>query len=343
MSLATPLVSVLTPVYNDAEYLAECIESVLAQSYTNWEYTIVDNCSTDESCAIAQKYAARDSRIRLVTNDRFLKIIENHNRTIRHLSPHSKYCKLVFADDWLYPNCLEEMVRHAEQNPAVGLVGSYTMDGRSVLWEGPLYSGHAFSGREVCREKLMGGPYVFGTMTTLLLRSDLIRKRPTFLNEQNLHADQEACYDLLQESDFGFVHQILSYSRPRPQSNNSQALEFDSIELGEYVIFLKYGPIFLNETEYRQRKAFMRRWYHAVLATNVLRLRPKTFWEYHERTLAAFDAHIERGLLSWMVVTELASRLSHPLHALHRLWQWWSRALLRVLTPNRSVRREPAR
>jgi glycosyltransferase involved in cell wall biosynthesis len=342
-SSSQPLVSVLTPVYNDAEYLSECIESVLAQTYTNWEYTIVDNCSKDESCAIAQKYAAKDARIRVVTNSDFLRIIQNHNRTIQHLSPLSKYCKFVFADDWLYPACLEEMVRHAEQNPSAGLVSSYTMDGRAVLWEGPKYSGRAFSGREVCREKLLGGPYVFGTMTTMLVRSDLIRKRPKFFNEENLHADNEACFDVLQESDFGFVHQILSYSRPRPQSNHSLAQENDSIELGEYVIFLKYGPVFLNPAEYERRKAYMCRWYHRVLATNVLRLRPQAFWQYHERTLAAFNTRIDRGLLSRMVVTELASRLSHPLHALRMLWQWWSRALLRLVSANRAVRREPAR
>src|ERR1700733_15911846 len=107
-------VSVLTPVYNGAEFLAECIESVLAQTYTNWDYTIINNCSTDESLAIAQKYAARDSRIRVVTNDRFLRIIENHNQAVRQMTPDAKYCKFVFADDWLFPHCVEEMVRAAE-------------------------------------------------------------------------------------------------------------------------------------------------------------------------------------------------------------------------------------
>ena len=61
-----PLVSIVTPVYNEAEYLAECIESVLAQSYQNWEYTIVDNCSKDGSAEIARHYAGKDRRIRLV-------------------------------------------------------------------------------------------------------------------------------------------------------------------------------------------------------------------------------------------------------------------------------------
>ncbi len=109
-----PLVSMLTPVYNGAEHLAECIESVLRQTHTNWDDTIVNNCSTDESLAIAQKYAAKNPRIRVVSNERFLRIIENHNHTIRQISPESKYCKFVFADDWLFPTCVEEMVRVAE-------------------------------------------------------------------------------------------------------------------------------------------------------------------------------------------------------------------------------------
>jgi glycosyltransferase involved in cell wall biosynthesis len=51
---AQPLVSVVTPVYNGAEYLRQCIESVLAQSYENWDYLIVNNCSKDRTLEIAQ-------------------------------------------------------------------------------------------------------------------------------------------------------------------------------------------------------------------------------------------------------------------------------------------------
>ena len=57
MITSHPFVSIVSPVYNEAEYLAECIDSVLAQTYQNWDYTIVDNCSTDGSVEIAQRYA----------------------------------------------------------------------------------------------------------------------------------------------------------------------------------------------------------------------------------------------------------------------------------------------
>lgn len=320
-----PLVSIVTPAYNEEMHLAECIESVLAQTYTNWDYTIVNNCSTDGSLAIAQRYAARDPRIRVVSNDRVMPIIENHNHTIRQISPDSKYCKFVFADDWLYPSCIEEMVRVAEKNPSVGLVGAYTMDGQCAMWSGPPYPAHRVSGREVCRSMLLGGPYVFGTMTMLLVRSDQVRNRPVFFNEDNLHADTEACYDLLRESDYGFVHQVLTFSRQRPQSNGSFAKRFDSLELGNFVIFLKYGPVFLEESKYRQRLGEMRREYHRVLAKNVLRIRPKQFWKYHKDTLAAFDSHIDKWLLTKKVITELSSHISDPLEALRRCRRWWFR------------------
>src|SRR5467141_2794214 len=74
-----PFVSVVTPFYNTAAYLPQCIESVLGQSYRNFEYVLVDNCSSDDSLAIATKYAAADSRIRIVNNSEFLGQVANYN------------------------------------------------------------------------------------------------------------------------------------------------------------------------------------------------------------------------------------------------------------------------
>ena len=76
-----PFVSIVTPVHNEAEYLSQCIESILAQTYQNWDYTIVDNCSSDGSLEIANRYAAKDPRIRVVKNPELLRAIPNHNRT----------------------------------------------------------------------------------------------------------------------------------------------------------------------------------------------------------------------------------------------------------------------
>jgi glycosyltransferase involved in cell wall biosynthesis len=323
---AHPLVSITTPARNEAQFLAECIESVLAQTYQNWDYTIVDNCSSDETLAIAQQYAAKDARIRVICNDKLLPIIQNHNHAIRQISPDSKYCKFVFADDWLYPTCIEEMVRVAEQTPSVGLVGAYTTDGQTVMWPGPPYPANCISGKEICRSMLLGGPFFVGTMTSVLVRSDLIRKRPVFFNEANLHADTQAFYDLLYESDYSYVHQVLSFNRLRPQSNTSFADDFNSIELGNFVIFLKYGPLLLDAEEYGKRIREARREYHRVLAHNLFRIRSDNFWEYHKRALKAFGAEIDWWLVAKQAASDFCTHAMHPFKAARRGKEWWTRA-----------------
>jgi glycosyltransferase involved in cell wall biosynthesis len=336
---SSPLVSVLTPVYNDAEYLAECIESVLAQTYTNWDYTILNNCSTDESLSIVRKYAAKDSRIRVVDCEQFLRIIPNHNRALRHISPDCKYCKFVFADDWLFPNCLEEMVATAERHPSIGLVSAYALGGERVLCTGLAYPSSKVSGREICRRKLLGGPDVFGAPTAQLIRADLVRERPAFYRESNLHSDTEACLDVLQESDFGFVHQVLTYSRPRENSVTSFATYFDSGILGMLVTFLKYGPVFLDEDEYRSCLNQRLKRYHRVLAKSVLRFRSRDYWSYHRETLAAVDAKIRPWLLMESVIVELLKAMAKPIAAVEAALRWWPEALSRLSGARQTVAR----
>ena len=87
-----PLVSVMTPVYNGEDFLAECIESVINQTYQNFEYIIVNNCSKDRSLQIAQEYAKKDPRIKIHDNEKFVGVIDNHNTAFNRMSPNAKYC-----------------------------------------------------------------------------------------------------------------------------------------------------------------------------------------------------------------------------------------------------------
>src|ERR1700691_640839 len=96
-----PMVSVVTPFHNTAPYLAQCIESVLAQSYSRFEYILADNCSTDGSGEIAETYARLDARIRLVRREQVLSQVQNYNSSLAVISEVSQYCKIVQADDWI--------------------------------------------------------------------------------------------------------------------------------------------------------------------------------------------------------------------------------------------------
>src|SRR6185369_9267350 len=126
----------------------------LAQTYRNWDYTIIDNCSTDRTGEIARAYASKDSRIRVCTNDTFLSVIANHNSALRHVSPQSKYVKVVFADDRIYPDCLERMVALAEANPNVGLVSAECMEGDRIICTGLPAATAVADGRDICRRHL---------------------------------------------------------------------------------------------------------------------------------------------------------------------------------------------
>ena len=118
--MSQPLVSVVTPFHNTATFLAECIESVLAQSFTQFEYILVDNCSTDGSGEIAESYARRDPRVRLIRRSQLLPQVQNYNSALAEISGDSKYCKIVQADDFIFPECLKLMVGAFEQSSQSG-------------------------------------------------------------------------------------------------------------------------------------------------------------------------------------------------------------------------------
>jgi glycosyltransferase involved in cell wall biosynthesis len=313
-------VSVVTPVYNGAEYLAECIESVLAQTYHNWDYTIVNNCSSDQSLAIAQRYAAKDPRIRVHDNSQFLRIIPNLNLTLRQTSPASKYCKMIFADDWMFRECLERMVMVAEEHPSVGIVGAYGLRGTEVICVGLPYPSTVVPGRELLRQLYLGGPYVFGTPTSVLFRSDLVRSQDPFFNEANLHADSEKCADLLRKCDFGFVHQVLTFSRERPGSLRSFSKQMNTNLAGRFHEVVTYGLDYLSKEEFegvRNQKLF--EYYKFLAKSFLLGRRDKEFWSYHKRKMIEAEAKFSRTRLARAILVEFADAALNPKRTIERL------------------------
>lgn len=284
-----PFVSVLTPVYNGEEYLRECIESVLNQNYDNWEYVLVNNQSTDNSLQIMEEYAEKDERIRIHNNEEFLPLMENLNHAFRQISPNSKYCKVVHSDDWLFPDCLVRMVEVAEKHPTVGIVSAYRLEGNYVDLDGFSYQTTFKSGKEVARKYLMQGTSKFGSPTSLLIRSDLIRKREKVYDESYLAADTGACLDFLQESDFGFVHQVLTYTRLHENSVTSNDAEENHARIHGLLKFqMEYGPYFLDEEEYQKSLKKRLNLFYILLARNL----------FEEKSIQTFNrqSHILKEL-----------------------------------------------
>ena len=285
--------TVVTPVYNGEKYLAECIESVLAQTYQYLEYIIVNNCSTDRSPEIIKYYAEKDNRIRLHNNKELISAAENHHTGFRQMSQKSKYCKVVHADDWLFPECIEKMVNLAEANTSVGIIGSYRLDGIWVNLDGLPYPSHVLSGREICRASLLGGPYVFGSPTSLLIRSDIVRNRDLFYDEARFpfFSDTAVCYEILQEWDFGFVHQVLTFTRRHNETQTTRARRLDIIN---HLILLKeYGRLYLGQGEYERCFQARLQSYYSYLGNKLPKTRDKTFWNYQRTTFERIGCRLE--------------------------------------------------
>lgn len=114
------LVSIVLPCYNGADHLAASIESCIAQTYSNWELIIVNDCSTDDSLLIMCQYAQIDSRIRIINNERNLKLPASLNRGFADAK--GQYLTWTSHDNRMAPTMLEEMVAYLEEHQDIGLV-----------------------------------------------------------------------------------------------------------------------------------------------------------------------------------------------------------------------------
>lgn len=314
-----PLVSVLTPVYNGEDYLAQCIESVLAQTYQNWEYVIVNNRSTDRSLLIAEQYAEKDKRIRIHTNSEFVGCDRNGNIAFQQIAPESKYCKMVHADDWLFPECIEQMVKLAEAHPAVAIVGAYGLRNEYVSWDGIPHDKTVLSGREICRDSFLGGPYVFGSPTSTLICADEVRKRPLLYNEGNRHCDVEVCFDILRTRDFGFVHQVLTFTREHVQAESTFSKRFGTDYLGNLEHLAKYGRMYLSDQEFDQCFRVSWRRYYAFLGEKLLHGSDSGFWEFQRSQLARLGYRLNYIELAKPVMNELLDLMLNPLNTSKRI------------------------
>jgi len=119
----SPLISVLLPTYNCDKYINECIDSILCQTYSNFELLIIDNCSTDNTVNLIKEY--KDERIKLTVKEKNSGIVDSLNLGIDN-------CKGVFiarmdGDDVCMPTRFEEQIRVLQNNSAISICGSWAL------------------------------------------------------------------------------------------------------------------------------------------------------------------------------------------------------------------------
>jgi glycosyltransferase involved in cell wall biosynthesis len=169
-------VSVCIPAYQAERYIASTIESVLAQTYLDWELILLDDASPDGTFEIARRYGS-DPRIHLDRNEQNLGPVANWNHVVA--TARGRYVKVLCSDDLLYPSCLERQVDALEAAPRAGLVASrrdiIDEDGEVVL---PARGLAGLSGRVVgpkaLRRMIEIGTTPLGEPSMVLFRAEAL-------------------------------------------------------------------------------------------------------------------------------------------------------------------------
>ena len=115
-----PKISVVLPTFNGERWLADAISSVVSQTEKDWELIIIDDCSTDSSLEIAQSFALKDERIRVISNKVNRKLPESLNIGFEHAT--GKYWTWTSDDNLFKPNALEKLSAFLDSHPNVDLV-----------------------------------------------------------------------------------------------------------------------------------------------------------------------------------------------------------------------------
>lgn len=117
----TPLVSVNMPCYNCSKYIKQSIDSILNQTYTNFELIIIDDGSTDNSVEVIKEFS--DKRIKLFENITNQGIVYSRNRAVENSK--GKYIAILDSDDIAYPTRIEKQLNFMESNPDFAMTGTW--------------------------------------------------------------------------------------------------------------------------------------------------------------------------------------------------------------------------
>ena len=244
----SPVLSVIIPVYNVEKYLAECLESVLEQSFENIEIICVNDGSTDSSEDILKKYAMRDSRIKIISQDN-AGLSEARNVGIRAAA--GKYIYFVDSDDVVEQNAFELCVNDMEKRELEYLCFNVIGFGEEIdnikragflnrtYYKRYLNEEKIYSGQELFRELVGRNSFIVTTWSCMLLKSAVI-EHDLFFHKGILYEDEGWMFIVLMSlSRCGCLNKTLYKNRVRSNSITMSSISFDNA----YGIFASMSDI----------------------------------------------------------------------------------------------------
>lgn len=276
-----PLVVVVTPVYNGAEFLAEAMDSVQQQTYPNLAHIVLDNASTDATAEILARYGSARVPVVVKRNAETVSLGANWNAAVALVPTGAKYFRVLCADDVMAPEFVARTVALAEKHPSVAVVGcrlhhrGQTSD--SAGWE---VNRETFCGREAIQRLFLGRGGIIAHQT-MIRCSELARRTPFF--DANMAAgDTDACLDMLHHGDWGYVHETLATTRDHADTYTNTFVKGLKLDTCEYLVLLeRHAEFAFGQDEGAALTRKYRRYY----------LRQLLRWRTEEGS-AIYDKHI---------------------------------------------------
>jgi len=217
-----PLVSVIMPVYNAEDFLVEAIESILGQTYPNFELLIVDDASTDNSWQIIQKFAQEKPKI-----VKAFHLNKNTNAAgngaVNKVLPHAKgqYLARMDADDVALPQRLEKQVEFLEKNPGVILVGTQAL---VINGEGKIIGKKTYplTNKEIYKKYAVVHPIIHPTC--MIRRSALPNKNKLYRVRFGVNDDYYTFFGLQKYGQFANLPEFLLKYRVHNKNSSFQNL-----------------------------------------------------------------------------------------------------------------------
>lgn len=284
MILNNPLVSVIIPNYNHARYLPERMESVLGQSYQNFEVIILDDCSTDNSREVIERYRSNPHISKIVYNE------ENSGRVFKQWKKGLSMAKgellwIAESDDKCEPTLLEQLVKRFSEHPSLSLVfcRSLLFNDEGRVWisnsNGPnpgVYESHLFITRYMSY-----GNSIANASSCLFSKKALDRIDERYTNFR-CSGDRMFWTLISEQGDVAVVDENLNYYRQHGSNTTSYGFQ-NGINQKETKLILDYllDKEYINKDTYRKiRRFFLKKMVFELLTDDNLKKEIYAYWGY---------------------------------------------------------------
>jgi glycosyltransferase involved in cell wall biosynthesis len=230
-----PLVTIVTVTYNSSKYVRDAIEGVLAQAYTNIEYIVADDCSTDETWQIIQEY--KDPRIIAYRNETNLGEYPNRNKAIDLAT--GEYLIFIDGDDYIYPHAIDYLLNYAGLFPDAAIIIQKNYFNNIIF---PAY----LSPKEMFLNTFFGEKSLLtSSFTSNFFRSNIL-KEVGGLSLNYISGDDDIRIRISLQYQILFIQGWVSWPRETPNQASSKISIIDSISDGYDMLNKHHKKMYVN-------------------------------------------------------------------------------------------------